>query len=85
MIDYTGAFVVVSDSGPGVESEDIPYIFDLFFTRKQRSGRGVGLYLAQANLAAGGHTIRYRQEGEEALLDGAAFFIDFNGLEVDKE
>ena len=83
--DLVGAEVVVSDTGPGVDVEDAERIFDLFFTRKQRSGRGVGLYLARANLAAGGHTIRYRTEEDDIPLHGAGFVIDFRGLETPSE
>ena len=82
LLELLGSDVVVADSGPGVADEDIPQIFNLFFTRKQRSGRGVGLYLARANLAAGGHTIRYRAEDDDLPLDGAAFLIGFRGMEA---
>ncbi|MEF2549418.1 ATP-binding protein [Aurantimonas sp. E1-2-R+4] len=77
LLDVVGTEALVTDSGPGVESDDRDQIFKLFFTRKQRSGRGVGLYLARANLAAGGHTIRYKTDEDEAPLPGAAFFINF--------
>lgn len=77
--------VVVSDTGPGVDKADAEQVFDLFFTRKQRTGRGVGLYLARANLAAGGHTIRYRTPEDKVALGGAGFLIDFRGLETPEE
>ena len=77
--------VVVSDTGPGVDAADAERIFDLFFTLKQRAGRGVGLYLARANLAAGGHTIRYRSDEDEISLGGADFIIEFRGLETPGE
>jgi len=82
LLDMSGTDVVVADSGPGVASEDVSQVFTLFFTRKQRSGRGVGLYLARANLAAGGHSIRYRTEDDDLPLDGAAFLIGFRGVEA---
>ena len=82
LLDLLGSAVVVADSGPGVAKEDVTQIFNLFFTRKQRSGRGVGLYLARANLAAGGHAIRYRTEDDDIPLDGAAFLIEFRGMEA---
>ncbi len=82
LLDLSGPDVVVADSGPGVAKEDVPQIFNLFFTRKQRSGRGVGLYLARANLAAGGHSIRYRTEEDDLPFDGAAFLIGFRGTEA---
>jgi signal transduction histidine kinase len=76
------AGVVVSDSGPGVDPEDVDSLFTLFFTRKLRGGRGVGLYLCRANLAVGGHKIAYSSgptDGPE--LSGANFVIEFRGAE----
>ena len=84
-MDLAGTAVIVSDTGPGVDPDDVGRIFDLFFTRKQRSGRGVGLYLAKANLAAGGHSIRYGTSDDDVPLDGAGFVIEFRGLEVPEE
>ena len=81
LLDAVGKEVIVSDSGPGIADEDVNQIFKLFFTRKQRSGRGVGLYLARANLAAGGHSIRYKTEDDEVPLPGATFFIRFREAE----
>ena len=78
-----GPDVVVSDNGPGVATEDLASLFSLFFTKKARGGRGVGLYLARANLAAGGHTIRYEPDVADMPLDGANFVISFRGAEYD--
>jgi len=78
LLDVVARKVVVADSGPGVDEEDRKSLFRLFFTRKVRGGRGVGLYLCRANLAAGGHTIEYGEKGERVLA-GANFVIDFKG------
>lgn len=74
--------IVISDNGPGVDPEDIESLFSLFFTRKARGGRGVGLYLSKANLAAGGHRIRYAAP-TGMPLKGANFVIEFKGVEFD--
>lgn len=79
VLDVVGDDVVVSDNGPGVSPEDQESLFTLFFTRKSVGGRGVGLYLCKANLAAGGHRIRYVPSPEDMPLPGANFAITFKG------
>ncbi|MCF8127429.1 MAG: PAS domain S-box protein [Deltaproteobacteria bacterium] len=37
--------IKVVDTGPGIEEEDLAYIFDPFFTRKKEMGMGIGLSL----------------------------------------
>jgi signal transduction histidine kinase len=85
VLDARGDAVIVSDSGPGVEPEDVQSLFSLFFTRKSRGGRGVGLYLSRANLAAGGHRIRYEAATDQMPLQGANFVMEFRGAEFDGE
>ena len=85
VIDVIDREVVVSDSGPGVDSGDVDSLFTLFFTRKVRGGRGVGLYLCRANLTAGGHRIRYEPNTKNMPLPGANFLISFRGVEFDDE
>ncbi|MGO7417123.1 ATP-binding protein [Rhizobium ruizarguesonis] len=82
LFDVAGNEVVIADSGPGVSEEDAAQIFRLFFTRKERSGRGVGLYLARANLSAGGHSIRYKTAEDLPTLPGAAFYIEFRDADL---
>lgn len=67
--------IVISDSGPGIDEEDLKHLFSLFFT-KRRGGRGVGLYLCRANLAAGGHSISYASDPKFQILPGANFIIN---------
>ncbi len=83
LLDIVENKVVVADNGPGVEEEDFKHLFSLFFTRKVRGGRGVGLYLCRANLAAGGHTIEYATDNKLKKLPGANFVIDFKGAEYE--
>ena len=79
VFDVRDGEVVVADNGPGVEEMDLKRLFSLFFTRKIEGGRGVGLYLSQANLAAGGHTIHYVQDEDRKILSGANFAMKFRG------
>ncbi len=83
LLDVVDDQVVISDDGPGVREEDLRHLFSLFFTRKVRGGRGVGLYLCRANLAAGGHEIRYATEDKFKLMSGANFVIEFKGARYD--
>lgn len=83
LLDIVDGKVVVADDGPGVEEDDLKHLFSLFFTRKLRGGRGVGLYLCRANLAAGGHTIDYIKDGNLKRLPGANFMIDFKGAKYE--
>jgi signal transduction histidine kinase len=71
--------IFVSDNGPGVSDLDIGSLFTLFFTKKIRDGRGVGLYLCRSNLAAGGHRIEYVSNPAEKIENGANFGITFKG------
>jgi len=83
VLDFVNDEVVISDNGPGVEPEDQVRLFTLFFTRKSQGGRGVGLYIANANLVAGGHKIRFEPNSENMPLNGANFAIKFTGIEFD--
>ncbi|NQY89528.1 MAG: sensor histidine kinase [Colwellia sp.] len=79
-LDYQNGEVIVADNGPGVDLVDLESLFTLFFTKKQRGGRGVGLYLSKSNLALSGHTIRYITNDSEKPLAGANFAIKIGGL-----
>lgn len=83
ILDIKENNIIVSDSGPGVDLDDLDQLFTLFFTRKQRGGRGIGLYLCRQNLMAGGHKIRYETKNENKILPGANFVIEFKGLKND--
>ncbi len=83
--DVVGEEIVVSDNGPGIEPEDIENLFTLFFTKKIRGGRGVGLYLCKVNLAAGNHRIKYEPSSIGMPYNGANFLINFRGAEFNDE
>ncbi len=83
LLDIVDDRVVIADDGPGVDEDDLGHLFSLFFTKKVRGGRGVGLYLCRANLAAGGHDIRYATDDKYRLLPGANFVVEFKGAQYD--
>ncbi|WP_126454366.1 ATP-binding protein [Sulfuriflexus mobilis] len=83
LLDIVDDRVIIADDGPGVDEDDLGHLFSLFFTKKVRGGRGVGLYLCRANLAAGGHDIRYATEDKYRLLPGANFVVQFKGAQYE--
>lgn len=74
--------IEVEDSGPGVETSDIPYIFDQDFSTKKGTDRGIGLALSyQAVRRIDGQIML-----EEGDLGGACFvmIIPKKGESVDE-
>lgn len=68
-----GILIVVQDSGAGIATEDLPFVFDRFWQSKRtdRSGAGLGLAIAHGIVRAHGGTLRLESEvgrGTSALL-----------------
>lgn len=83
-IDIINGLVVIANSGPEVDKEDIDRLFELFYSRRS-NGNGVGLYLSKQNLSVAHHKIWYAEKEEEKLIkDGANFVIQFRGMEIKK-
>lgn len=81
-VDILDDLVIIANSGPAIDSDDIDNLFKLFYSRRP-SGNGVGLYLSKQNLAVARHKIWYAVEPEEKLISsGANFVIQFRGMEV---
>jgi signal transduction histidine kinase len=59
-------------SGPSIDAEHLPHLFDSFFTTKE-SGMGLGLPIAQSIIEA--HNGRIRADNNSAL-GGARFMFD---------
>ena len=73
----------VSDSGGGIEAEDLPYVFDRFYRAdKSRTGStgkmGLGLAISKALIIAQGGTITVESPGKDL---GATFVISFLPME----
>jgi two-component system sensor histidine kinase ChvG len=63
----------VSDTGPGIEQEDLPKVFTRFFTTRGREqGSGLGLALTRAIIEAHGGAIGVQSSRSE----GATFVVD---------
>lgn len=68
--------MIVADSGPGIHLDDLPYIFEEFYTGKGVDGRGMGLYIAKRLLERNDFSIYV--ESKNKIETGANFVIDFN-------
>ncbi|MBV7262852.1 sensor histidine kinase [Photobacterium sp. WH24] len=81
-IDIIDDLVVIANSGPAVDQDDIKRLFELFYSRRS-NGNGVGLYLSKQNLSVARHKIWYAENLEHKLIqDGANFVIQFRGMEI---
>ena len=64
-----------SDSGPGIAPEDLPFIFEPFYSGKGEEGRGLGLYIARQLLERYGY--RIAASAHNPVLTGANFVVSF--------
>lgn len=75
-VDGEQGELIFSDNGPGVDSEDMPYIFEPFYSGKGQEGRGLGLYIARQLLERYGYRIALA-ENHQKVLPGANFVVSF--------
>ena len=68
--------VTFSDNGPGIRTEDAPFVFDAFYSGKGEEGRGLGLYIAKILLNRYKYSIELLQ-GTDKKQSGANFKITF--------
>lgn len=81
-INIINDLVVIANSGPAVDQDDVEKLFQLFYSRRA-DGNGVGLYLSKQNLSVAHHKIWYAVKEDEMLIkDGANFVIQFRGMEI---
>lgn len=69
-----GVFLIVADTGPGVDADDLPHLFDRFFrgaASTGTAGSGIGLAVAHELVTAHGGTIEAANRPE----GGAAFTV----------
>lgn len=59
------AFIEIADTGPGIAAEDLPHIFDPYYSasrKHQKTGTGLGLYIGKGIVDAHGGQIRCGSE-----------------------
>jgi signal transduction histidine kinase len=62
--------IVVSDTGTGIASDDLPYVFEPFFTKKGDGGTGLGLFITRQVIQEHRGSIEIRNENP-----GTSFII----------
>lgn len=81
------AKVMVTDSGEGISQEDLPYIFQMFYTDGKnradaRQGIGLGLAICEAVIKAHGGTIDGKNRSDRK---GAVFSFTVPMYEKEKK
>lgn len=76
-IDGSQNRIIFSDSGPGVNADDIDYIFEAFYSGKGEEGRGLGLYIARQLLDRYDYSIDLAEFSKDKRLRGANFVLEF--------
>lgn len=76
LLDADRGFMVFADNGPGIRTDDVPYIFEAFYSGKAEEGRGLGLYIARQLLERHDYTIEVAEKSER-LLHGANIVVSF--------
>jgi C4-dicarboxylate-specific signal transduction histidine kinase len=71
-IDAEMVCCIVEDSGPGIDAEHLPRLFDSFFTTKE-TGMGLGLPIARSIIEAHNGVIR---ADNKSALGGARLIIE---------
>jgi signal transduction histidine kinase len=75
-LDGDRGVLIFADSGPGFRSDDLPYIFEPFFSGKGDEGRGLGLYIARQLLERHEYSIEVA-ERHDRIQRGANLVISF--------
>lgn len=77
LLDGNKGQMIFSDSGPGIDKEDAPYIFEPFYSGKGDEGRGLGLYIARQLLERSEYSIELAELKTDKILSGANFIVSF--------
>ena len=75
-LDGNNQKLIFSDNGPGINKDDVPYIFEPFYSAKEE-GRGLGLYIARQLLERIDYSIWLADIKADKILSGANFVVSF--------
>lgn len=77
VLDGDRCQMIFSDNGPGIRQEDVPYIFEAFYSGKGEEGRGLGLYISRKLMERNEYSIELADLDSEKVLKGANFVVSF--------
>lgn len=75
-LDGDAGVMVFADNGPGFREDDVPYVFEPFFSGKGEDGRGLGLYIARQLLERHEYAIEVAPI-DRRILSGANLMVSF--------
>ena len=76
LLDGDAGSMTFGDNGPGFRPEDLPYVFEPFFSGKGEDGRGLGLYIARQLLERHEYQIEVANK-DQRILKGANLVVSF--------
>ena len=77
LLDGNENVLIFSDNGPGIKPEDVPFIFEPFYSGRGEEGRGLGLYIARQLLERHDYSIDLADLKRQKVLPGANFVVSF--------
>ena len=69
--------MIFSDNGPGIHEDDVPYVFEPFYSSKGEDGRGLGLYISRQLLERIDYAIDIAENRKDKKMTGANFVVSF--------
>lgn len=85
-VDPARGQIVVTDNGPGIPEERRELVFTPFFsTKRQKAGRGLGLYIAREIAEYHGGSLELGEANEYGMINSMIFDVRsvFDGRKVD--
>lgn len=76
-LDGDDGKMIFSDNGPGIHQDDIPYVFEPFYSGRGEEGKGLGLYITRQLLERLGYGIELADSQYDRKLSGANFVVNF--------
>jgi signal transduction histidine kinase len=77
VLDGDSGTLLFADNGPGIKPDDVPFIFEPFYSGRGEDGRGLGLYIARQLLDRHQYSMDLADLKRHKVLPGANFVVSF--------